>query len=87
MPRYYSALSSATRLMEIEELSGDSLDGERVKATELYEKMKYIDVRNVDFSYDEENKVLIDTSCRIGKGDFVIFQIFMQGFQFARNRQ
>lgn len=71
MPRYYSALSSASRLMEIEELSGDSLDGERVKVTELYEKMKYIDVRNVDFSYDEENKVLIDTSCRINKGDFV----------------
>ncbi len=71
MPRYYSALSSAERLMEIEELAEDSLDGERVNAGELYGKMKYIDVRNIDFSYDEENKVLTDTSCRINKGDFV----------------
>ena len=71
MPRYYSALSSASRLMEIEELAEDSLDGERAKASEMYGKMKYIDVRNVDFSYDDENKVLVDTSCRIDKGDFV----------------
>lgn len=71
MPKYYAALSSAERLMEIEELDSDSLDGERADAKKLYNDMKYIDVRDVDFSYDDDNKVLIDCSCRINKGDFV----------------
>lgn len=71
MPKYYAALSSAERLMEIEELDSDSLDGERADAKELYGKMKYIDVRDVDFSYDDDNNVLKDCSCRINKGDFV----------------
>ena len=71
MPRYYSALSSAERLMELEELADDSLNGQRADAEKVYGNMKYIDVRNVDFSYEEDNPVLINSSCRINKGDFV----------------
>jgi ATP-binding cassette subfamily B protein len=71
MPRYYSALSSAERLMELEAFADDSLNGQRVDAENVYGKMKYIDVRNVDFRYEEDNPVLIDSSCRINKGDFV----------------
>ena len=71
MPRYYSALSSAERLMELEAFADDSLNGQRADAENVYGKMKYIDVRNVDFRYEEDNPVLIDSSCRINKGDFV----------------
>lgn len=71
MPRYYSALSSAERLMELEAFADDSLDGQRADALKVYGNMKYIDVRNVDFSYEEDNPVLINSSCRINKGDFV----------------
>jgi ATP-binding cassette subfamily B protein len=71
LPKFYGTVASAERLMEIEELDSDSLDGERADAKKLYNDMKYIDVRDVDFSYDDDNKVLIDCSCRINKGDFV----------------
>lgn len=71
MPKYYSALSSAERLMEIEELDNDSLDGERVDASKVYPVMDKIDVRNVDFSYDRDNQVLQNSSLYINKGDFV----------------
>ena len=71
MPKYYAALSSAERLMEIEDLDSDSLDGERADAKKLYDNMKYIDVRDVDFSYDDDNTVLTGCSCRINKCDFV----------------
>ena len=71
MPRYYSALSSAERLMEIEALARDSVDGERADAKRVYPLLKRIDVRNVTFSYDEENPVLVDCSCTVHKGDFV----------------
>ena len=71
MPQYYSALSSAQRLMEIEALESDSIGGKRANATELYKKMNRIEVRNADFSYDSENPVLVNCSAYINKGDFV----------------
>lgn len=71
MPQYYAALSSAQRLMEIEALENDSTSGKRVVPTELYENMDRIEVRNADFSYDNENPVLINCSAYINKGDFV----------------
>lgn len=71
MPRYYSALSSATRLIEIEELEPDTVNGDPVDAHNVYRHMKSIDVKNVDFSYDEENPVLKNCSCTINRGDFV----------------
>lgn len=71
MPRYYAALSSAERLMEIEALPQDSVQNGHVDGRAVYAHMKSIEVRNVDFSYDEENPVLVDCSASIHKGDFV----------------
>ncbi len=71
MPKYYSALTSAQRLMEIEELEDDNCFGEHVDAQKIYSDMKSIEVRNADFSYDSENPVLIGCSAYINKGDFI----------------
>lgn len=71
MPKYYSALTSAQRLMEIEELEDDNCFGEHVDAQKIYSDMKSIEVRNADFSYDSENPVLVNSSAYINKGDFI----------------
>lgn len=70
MPRYYSALSSAERLMEIENLPEDTV-GTTVNAAETYRKMQSIDVQDITFRYDEDKTVLENCSCVIQKGDFV----------------
>ena len=71
MPKYYSALTSAQRLMEIEELEDDNCFDGHVDAQKVYSEMKSIEVRNADFSYDSENPVLINCSAYINKGDFI----------------
>lgn len=71
MPKYYSALSSAERLMEIEALESDKADGEAVNAAELYARMQKIDIRSATFSYDGDTVILDDCTARIEKGDFV----------------
>ena len=71
MPQYYSALASASRLMEMEKLASDSTEGERADAEKTYAAMKRIDVKHIDFSYDRENPVLVDSSCTVEKGDFI----------------
>lgn len=71
MPRYYSALSSAERLMEVEELANDSIEGPLADAKELYKNMERIVVRGLDFSYDGENDVLVDCNISINKGDYI----------------
>lgn len=70
MPRYYAALSSAERLMELEELPEDTV-GTTVDAAKTYEKLKRLAVRNVTFRYDEDKTILENCSCVINKGDFV----------------
>ena len=71
MPQYYSALASASRLMEMEKLASDSIEGERADAEKTYAAMKRIDVKHIDFSYDRENPVLVDSSCTVEMGDFI----------------
>ena len=71
MPRYYAALSSAERLMEIEELPEDSLGENAVDAAETYARLKSLEVRGVTFRYDADKTVFENCSCVIHKGDFV----------------
>ncbi len=72
MPRYYAALSSAERLMEIENLQDENKNqgGEKLQK-ESYKDFCSIDINNVDFGYDESEKVLENASATINKGDFV----------------
>lgn len=71
MPKYYTTLASAERLMELDDLPDETtrnnfeLDKEKV-----YENLKYIDFKNISFKYDRD-KILDDTSLQINKGDFV----------------
>ena len=72
MPRYYAALSSAERLMEIESLEDEKLseNGADFDAHKAYSELKSIRVSNVSFAYGKE-KILEDVSLEINKGDFV----------------
>lgn len=71
MPKYYAALTSAQRLMEIESLENDSLEGERVNPKKMYDSLARLEINNVSFAYENDNPVLTDSSCYINKGDFV----------------
>ena len=71
MPRYYSALTSAQRLMEIDNFENDSVLGEKADAKELYEEMEKIEFSDVSFMYDRDNSVLDNCSFYINRGDFV----------------
>lgn len=72
MPRYYSALSSAKRLMEIDNFKDDSIFGAKANAKELYEEMDKLEFSDVSFMYEGDNiPILEDCSFYINKGDFV----------------
>jgi len=67
LPQFYSMLSSAERLMEIEAMEADVTD------EEVCEDFEAIGLRNVDFSYDRENEVLKDFDIEIKCGEYVAF--------------
>lgn len=71
LPRYYSMLVSAERLMEIENLSDEAvrqprLDINRVKG------FSSIVAKDVGFCYDKGDKVLSNVSLCINRGDLVV---------------
>ncbi|MBR1967901.1 MAG: ABC transporter ATP-binding protein [Clostridia bacterium] len=69
LPQYYSMVASAERIMEIEEIEGES-DTALVDRNEVYSKMSAIYASNIDFTYDRDI-VLKGASTKINKGDFV----------------
>lgn len=69
VPRYYAAISSAERIMEIEEL-GDEKEAEDNEELPSYDEFEKIAITNLDFAYDRE-PVIKDFSFEINKGDFV----------------
>ena len=73
LPRYYQALASAERIMEIEKFPDEHAEDENVHIDlkELYGKLHSIEFDNITFSYDRDT-VLEDTSLSINKGDFVV---------------
>lgn len=71
LPKYASALASAERLMELEQVS----QGEKTKSVfgnreEAYAEMKSLQFDRVSFAYDEERPVLSDASFEVFKGEF-----------------
>lgn len=71
LPKYFSVLASAERLMEIEALPDEKADNsEDIDAAATYEKLKTIDFKDVSFRYDRDI-ILDNTSLSINKGDFV----------------
>ena len=72
LPKYYSMIASAERLMEIEDVEDEDVN-QFVDKNELYSKLTTINVDNVQFSYDRDS-VLKDASLIINKGDFVMIE-------------
>ncbi len=70
LPKYYSMLASAERLIEIENLE-DEPHEDGVDAWGVYRKMNGIIADGLSFSYDRD-VVLRNASLRIDKGDFVL---------------
>ena len=69
LPRYYSMLASAERLMDFEQLEDEERQ-DAIDIAEAYDKMQSLCGSNLFFSYGR-NTVLQDFSFSIEKGDFV----------------
>lgn len=66
LPRFYSTIASAERIMELEALPDEPKPEKKLD----YSDFRRIALREVCFSYGE-NKVLSDVDIKIEKGDFV----------------
>ena len=72
LPSYYSALASAERLMEIENLDNeDVVNKSDVDISKIYSMTESIVFDDISFSYGREN-VLENTSLILEKGDFAL---------------
>lgn len=69
MPKYYSMIASAERIMEIEQIE-DEQKSKEIDRDNLYDKLKGIAIENATFTYDRD-KVLNGGSVYINKGEFV----------------
>lgn len=65
MPKYYTMLASAERIMEIENIPDEEAACEKAD----YSDFESIEVKNLDFSYGE-NHVIKDSTFTINRGDF-----------------
>lgn len=68
MPKYYSMLSSAERLLEIEDLPDEAQTGAKTMPTKEFESARF---RGVSFAYGQ-NEVFTDADFEIRKQDFVV---------------
>ena len=69
MPKYYSMMASAERIMEIEEIENEP-EFNQIDRENVYDKLKGIAIENATFTYDRD-KVLNGGSVYINKGEFV----------------
>jgi ATP-binding cassette subfamily B protein len=72
LPKYYSMIASAERIIEIEEIEDEPVSS-YVNRDELYGKMTGIKVSGVDFSYGRD-MVLTGADLFINKGDFMMIE-------------
>ncbi len=70
LPKFYAAIASAERLMEIDAIENEKTARASADMKKLYQKMRAIHIRNLDFAYDRD-KVFHQFSFDIEKGDFV----------------
>lgn len=71
MPKYYTTLASAERLMELDDLPNETQKNEtEIDAVKVYQELKSIDFNHISFKYDRDI-ILDNTSLKINKGDFV----------------
>ncbi len=73
VPRYYAAISSAERLIELDELPDEQNPDSSFRIDDVkqaYCDFQRIDVKNVTFAYEMDN-IMEDVTLSINKGDFV----------------
>lgn len=72
LPKYYSMLASADRVIEIEEMpESEAKNPPTLDIKKLYDELEGIEFSNVTFGYSNEN-VIENCSVEIEKGDFVV---------------
>lgn len=69
MPKYYSMLASAERIMEIEQIENEPKTNQ-IDREKIYGELKGIAIENAVFTYDRD-KILNGGSVYINKGEFV----------------
>ncbi|MBQ8077301.1 MAG: ATP-binding cassette domain-containing protein, partial [Eubacterium sp.] len=71
LPRYFTLLVSAERLMEIDELPDEYHENEgEIDVEQAYNDLKCINFKDISFAYDRDI-ILNNTSLEVDKGDFV----------------
>ncbi len=71
LPKYFSVVASAERLMEIEALPDEiSTSDNSFNVKETYSSLKSISFDNISFKYDRDS-ILENTSLNVNKGDFI----------------
>ena len=71
LPRYFTLLASAERLMEIDELPDEYHENEgEIDVEVAYDDLKSINFKDISFGYDRDI-ILDNTSLEVDKGDFV----------------
>lgn len=71
MPKYFSLLASAERLIDLDELPDEEeINNHNIDLKRIYENLYAISFENIDFKYDRD--IIFDnTSLSVKKGDFV----------------
>lgn len=72
-PTYFTALASAERIMEIDNIPDEPELHSDVDTEELYEHMQCICFDDISFAFDRDS-VLEDTSLTIDKGEFIAIE-------------
>ncbi len=70
IPQYLSMIASAERLIELESLKEEINTKNAEDLAEIYEKMEYIGIENISFTYDGE-PVFKEASAFIYKGELI----------------
>ncbi len=70
MPKYYSMLSSAERLIELENIESEDTVNDNFNPQEVYKVLRGVSIKNLTFSYDRD-LVLNDVSLYVEKGNTV----------------
>ena len=71
LPRYYSILASAERIMEIEQLCGEKGEDTEALTPSSYQNLDSLLFENISFGYDRDI-VLENADLEIKKGDFAV---------------
>lgn len=72
-PTYFTALASAERIMEIENIPDEPEVNSDIDINKLYEDMEKISFDNISFAFDRDS-VLEETSLDVNKGEFVAIE-------------